>query len=294
MNFKDAKALGVVLANSAGKVPFLERLPSRNSFRLHKWVKNKRLLNPQVCLAKDSKSPPLLIGIVEWSPTKRPGAWYVIGISQADLGTTEIELHQVDSSGADFIWKYKPIKQDGWNNERKAIFAKKYPFGEARVSVPVVPEAVPLFIEELWERVTDRRSADELTSLSGRARKGPEPTDNIEAGFLEGAARARYVVHRYREQRLRKAKIADELKRKGKLACEVCEFDFKASYGSIGEGFTHVHHKIPFNSFQGVRETQLSELAIVCANCHAMIHVGGKSRHLDEVKLQGVKEQRRE
>jgi hypothetical protein len=35
------------------------------------------------------------------------------------------------------------------------------------------------------------------------------------------------------------------LEREGKLACEVCGFDFAASYGEIGVGFIEAHHLVP-------------------------------------------------
>jgi hypothetical protein len=286
MDQREARALGAVLKASINKVPFIAGVPSQNAFRSHKWVVNKKIISPVVRVVTDAESPALLVGIVEWNPVKKPADWYVIGISEAALGTTEIELHHVDSSGTDLVWRYRPNKHDGRNEERAAVFAGKYPGGEARVIIPAGPESVPLFLEELQERIADRRKADVLTPLKGQVRGGPEPTDEIEAGFLEGQERERYIVHRYRERRLRQAKIAEVLKRTGQLACEVsgCGFDFKTTYGKLGDRFAHVHHRIPFGSFKGVRETKLDELAIVCANCHAMIHVGGQNRGLNELK----------
>jgi predicted HNH restriction endonuclease len=42
-----------------------------------------------------------------------------------------------------------------------------------------------------------------------------------------------------------------------------------------------VHHRVALNkSAKSGRETKLSDLAIVCANCHVMIHKGGECREL--------------
>lgn len=282
MDQKKAKALGALLKSSIGEVPFIEAVPPTSPFWSHKWLKGKKH-GPAVRVTADNGLPALLLVTVEWLPGTRKGDWYLIGVSEADLGTTEIELHHVDPTGDDLIWKYSPKRQDGKNEKRMALFAAKYPHREVCVTIPTSVEAVPLLVEELQELIGDRRRADDLTPLHGAALGSP--VKDIDEGFPEGAAHHRYIVHRHRERRLRKAKIAEVLKRKGRLACEVpgCEFDFKESYGDLGNGFAHVHHKIPLSSLKSVRNTKLDDLAIVCANCHAMIHVGGESRELDEV-----------
>jgi len=100
-------------------------------------------------------------------------------------------------------------------------------------------------------------------------------------GF-EGEERKLFVLHRRREGRLRREKIEAALKENtGKLVCEVpnCGFDFSERYGVLGQGYAQVHHLEPLNSApKAGRKTTLSQLAIVCANCHAMIHRGGKCR----------------
>lgn len=94
----------------------------------------------------------------------------------------------------------------------------------------------------------------------------------------------RLVTHRRREAKLRNAKINEALAANdGKLECEVpgCEFDFLLHYGQIGYGYAHVHHRIPLSQAkQGGQKTALKDLAIVCANCHSMIHKGGECRDM--------------
>jgi hypothetical protein len=104
--------------------------------------------------------------------------------------------------------------------------------------------------------------------------------------FPEGEARQRFTWHRQREQRLRKAKIEEVLRVKGTLACEVpgCGFDFQETYGATGEGFAHVHHTKPLSGLRSNTLVSKADLAVVCANCHAMIHRGGVCRDLDDVR----------
>jgi hypothetical protein len=100
----------------------------------------------------------------------------------------------------------------------------------------------------------------------------------------EGALRKSWVRQRKREHKNRQRKIEDAIRIHGRLMCEVpgCGFDFRARYGELGDGFAEVHHKKPL-SYAPPRgqKVPLSELAIVCANCHRMIHRNGQCRPLD-------------
>jgi predicted HNH restriction endonuclease len=100
---------------------------------------------------------------------------------------------------------------------------------------------------------------------------------------VEGEQRIAVVRHRRRERKLRTAKLKQALRAgNGKLRCEVptCGFDFHEVYGELGLEYAQVHHLSPFADRAAPSETKLSDLAVVCANCHAMIHRGGKCRPL--------------
>ena len=58
----------------------------------------------------------------------------------------------------------------------------------------------------------------------------------------------------------------------GKLYCEVCGFDFAEKYGKAGNGFIQVHHKVPLSELKPGGITKESDLSLVCANCHEIIH----------------------
>lgn len=114
------------------------------------------------------------------------------------------------------------------------------------------------------------------------ARRDP-PVSELGAA-TEGIISVRLRLHRSRERSLRAAKLADAAERApdGRLRCEVpgCGFDFFERYGHIGRGFAHVHHVLPLAESDGGVQTRLNDLAVVCANCHAMIHRGRESRPL--------------
>lgn len=61
----------------------------------------------------------------------------------------------------------------------------------------------------------------------------------------------------------------------GRLACEVCKFDFEVRYGALGKGFCEVHHKLPLSMLNAETAITIDDMAIVCSNCHRMIHADG-------------------
>jgi 5-methylcytosine-specific restriction protein A len=93
-----------------------------------------------------------------------------------------------------------------------------------------------------------------------------------EEEFPEG--RVLYRLHRVRERnpelvRLAKEKAIDE---EGRLFCAACAFDFLAKYGEIGRGVIDCHHLVALADLLNERTTRLSDVALVCPNCHRIIH----------------------
>jgi 5-methylcytosine-specific restriction protein A len=95
-----------------------------------------------------------------------------------------------------------------------------------------------------------------------------------------------YRLHKLRERssKLTESKKKKYLKEKGKLECEVCSFDFYETYGEIGKGFIECHHRIPLSELEPNTKTRLSDLALVCSNCHRMLHQKNNAIGIDELK----------
>jgi 5-methylcytosine-specific restriction protein A len=102
--------------------------------------------------------------------------------------------------------------------------------------------------------------------------------------FAEGRVLTRLHHLRERNRSLVKKKKERVLKDTGKLLCEVCNFDFAATYGELGVGFAECHHTKPLSTLQPNDTTKLSDLAIVCANCHRMLHQGEKLIGIQELR----------
>jgi predicted HNH restriction endonuclease len=68
-------------------------------------------------------------------------------------------------------------------------------------------------------------------------------------------------------------------------ACCICGFLFGAVYGPEAEGYIHVHHLRPLSDIGGEYVVDpVEDLRPVCANCHAVLHLGGRCRSIDEVR----------
>jgi predicted HNH restriction endonuclease len=105
-----------------------------------------------------------------------------------------------------------------------------------------------------------------------------------ELAFPEG--REKFQLHRSRE---RNGKLPIQAKQKRlredkRLACDVCDLDFFQVYGDLGHGFIEAHHKIPISKLNNSSETSIEDLALVCSNCHRMLHRGKRLLTIEELR----------
>ena len=110
-------------------------------------------------------------------------------------------------------------------------------------------------------------------------------TNGIEdEDFAEGRLLERLHKSVERNASLVKRKKSQVVKKHGQLACEVCGFDFEEVYGELGKDFAECHHLVPLSELRFETRTRLSDLAIVCANCHRMIHRAQPMPSIDDLK----------
>lgn len=90
---------------------------------------------------------------------------------------------------------------------------------------------------------------------------------------VAGEGRLLEKLHLVRERNpvLRQKKIDQVVARGESILCEVCKFDFAATYGEQGRGYIEVHHRTPLHA-TGPTRTTMADLALLCSNCHRMIH----------------------
>jgi 5-methylcytosine-specific restriction enzyme A len=156
---------------------------------------------------------------------------------------------------------------------------------EDRLPVEVLKATVP---EVPWDRIqgsgvlVPSHAAEKLNDLWVQHVRGPLYPDELPAGqtFPEGAG-TRVEVNRYeREARARKMSLTYWGTR-----CGVCDLDFGERYGSLGQGFIHVHHLLDLSLVgPGYQVNPINDLRPVCPNCHAMLHRRRPALSIDELK----------
>jgi 5-methylcytosine-specific restriction protein A len=135
--------------------------------------------------------------------------------------------------------------------------------------------------EEVWEEfANDPQRCQEVANAIVASLDDPEggsastdlEVEDFTVDAPEGRLLTRKHIGRERNRKLIDSKKKQVLKQHGKLVCEICRFDFAAYYGVRGEGFIECHHTKPLATLTEGHRTHLDDLALVCANCHRMIH----------------------
>lgn len=144
---------------------------------------------------------------------------------------------------------------------------------------------------EVWEEFYGRKDALEAECRAIRTAilelPESETLNEVDSGFAEAKeGRLLTSLHLRRE---RSSKLIDQkkkfaLKKSGKLECEACGFDFARVYGARGMGFIECHHTKPVHSFGDGHKTTTDDLALLCANCHRMIHTARPWLQIEELR----------
>lgn len=106
-----------------------------------------------------------------------------------------------------------------------------------------------------------------------------------DSSFSEGRKLLRKHICRERNHALIvKAKEKFKEEHDGKIYCEVCDFDFFVNYGELGEGFIEAHHTKAVSEMAEGERTDVKDIAMVCSNCHSMLHRRKPWLNRDELK----------
>lgn len=156
-------------------------------------------------------------------------------------------------------------------------FDSLLPFGDqvpARVLAEAVP-GVPWRVLHGSPEIVD--PADEAGIRAAWAEFGPPPGPDplqLAPGTRPPDAVTRVQVNRYeRDPEARRVCIAHH-----GTSCAACGFSFEQTYGPTGADFIHVHHLGPAPGPGSSYELDpVTDLVPLCANCHAMAHLGVSS-----------------
>lgn len=110
-----------------------------------------------------------------------------------------------------------------------------------------------------------------IAALSTIAQLPPTPLEADVSG-KEGKILVRLHSYRERDRTLaKKAKLYFK-KTHEKLFCECCGHEPAKVYGARGEDRIDAHHKVPVEELLPDSITKIEDLAMVCPNCHDIIH----------------------
>ena len=174
-----------------------------------------------------------------------------LGIADtADENKTE-QCFKGSSASTSFL-KRLPYSQAGTGRHKCPVCAYEQGYDNSLAQPQIEPQDIPLDVAINLKAFPD--------------------VDDENLSVREG--RSRWVQHfrRERNAKIVNTKKVQVLKATGNLKCEACGFDFKERYGSLGDGFCEAHHKQPLSTLNEQTETRLEDLAILCSNCHRMIH----------------------
>lgn len=83
--------------------------------------------------------------------------------------------------------------------------------------------------------------------------------------------------------------LARDAKQAKGYMCEVCSFSFAKTYGALGSEFIEAHHLDPLSErpaveWSEVLTTSIAGIAVLCSNCHRMVHRRIPAYSLDELR----------
>lgn len=137
------------------------------------------------------------------------------------------------------------------------------------------------YLEDVWNRFVpffkDRSSLITTTNLN-------QEIETLDPDLSVTEGQLRLITHLAKERNRQIVKLKkDQALASGELLCEVCQFSFTDKYGV---NFIECHHLTPIAE-GGVRETTVADLALVCSNCHRMLHkrIGGNFLTIPQLQV---------
>ena len=193
---------------------------------------------------------------------------------QGKLGPAIIGYGKVTKRGGR---GWRAIQFEALVNPEERVLAR-------RREIMVIPGAAPWWRVQVSGVCLPDRIAERLERLViGKKPKAANevlPLNRYISGTAifeahEGRQSMRKHFARERSRKLVESKRSQALEKHGRLSCEVCDRDFVVLYGSLSSGVIECHHTKPVATLKRSGKTHIDDLALVCANCHRVLHKGG-------------------
>jgi len=128
-----------------------------------------------------------------------------------------------------------------------------------------------------------------ISAIPGYVRVLPMSPPDLDVHSKVGVeGERRLAIHLYKERD--RELVKNKKKAASSLNCEICGFSFGDTYGKFASHYCEVHHLLPIGALTEATEMELSDLAILCANCHRVVHLRNPPYSLQQVRdmLRGV------
>lgn len=155
--------------------------------------------------------------------------------------------------------------------KRKEIYFEQVRWGRYRlVNTKRHNESPELVASEQEILLIKKEPSTKSEFFNNSARHIVEENDDLI--FPEG--KEVYRLHRERERNSKVTELAknNRFKKDPLLRCEICGFSFVEKYGELGNNFIEAHHTIPVSQLSLESMTKEKDIALVCPNCHRMLH----------------------
>jgi len=126
----------------------------------------------------------------------------------------------------------------------------------------------------VWAELGLRRQ--EVASIADLIRRSLKVTDlenysiTDEEDFFEG--RLLTTLHKTKERHRKiRGKLLASRRRRGALSCDMCQCKSISTKPAFEDASFEAHHTLPM-SMAMERRTQLKDMALLCANCHRLLH----------------------
>ena len=150
------------------------------------------------------------------------------------------------------------------------ILAKYYPAGQMPSGSSLTDDLFKML--QLYQALIEGDSGSGLAILA----EGDEPAT------LHYEDASKFRLHKRIE---RNSKLSKDVKKHLGYTCQVCNTNFEKTYGELGKEYIEAHHLKPIAGLTGkVAMDPLKDFAVLCANCHRMVHRSGLVDDIERFK----------
>jgi len=208
-----------------------------------------------------------MLEVQYWSPNRTITAGHLAkSVGYTNFSSANLHYGKLGRLLSDSLEILPKKRKDGTYSWWRILSSGKYNSDKSNFLWTMHPELAKALEELGIVTYQEIKLPDEITEI-GNLREGAARQVLVNAYERNPEARSRCIAHYG-------------------VRCVVCNFDFAAIYGEIGEGYIHVHHLQQISLIGEEYEVHpIADLRPVCPNCHAMIHRRIPPYEIEDVQL---------